>query len=137
VERAWGVKNGPNEHKLGIRGSSTTEVSFDDVRVPAENVLGEVNRGWYAAATTLDFERSGVGRIAGGQRTLEQLVDFCRETTIGGVQLGKKPEVRAKLAELAIEHEVGRYLSYRVSWMQASGVVCPSSASTISATRRG
>src|SRR6202012_3811490 len=40
VERGWGVKSGPNEHKLGIRGSSTTEVFFEDVHVPASNVLG-------------------------------------------------------------------------------------------------
>ena len=101
--------------------SGFNETFFENVRVPRENVLGEINRGWYAAATTLDFERSGVGRFAGGLRTLEQLTDFCREATIGGVTLAKKPEVRAKLAELKIEHEVGRYLAYRVSWMQGAG----------------
>jgi len=101
--------------------SGFNETFFEDVRVPRQNVLGEINRGWYAAATTLDFERSGVGRIAGGMRTLEQLTQFCREATLGGVPVYQRPGVREKLAELAIEHEVGRLLSYRVSWMQASG----------------
>jgi 3-oxocholest-4-en-26-oyl-CoA dehydrogenase alpha subunit len=101
--------------------SGFNETFFENVRVPRQNVLGEENRGWYAAATTLDFERSGVGRFASGLRTLEQLTEFCRGATIGGVALAKRSDVRAKLAELAIEHEVGKYLSYRVSWMQASG----------------
>jgi alkylation response protein AidB-like acyl-CoA dehydrogenase len=101
--------------------SGFNETFFENVRVPRDQVLGEENRGWYAAATTLDFERSGVGRFAAGLRTLEMLTQFCREATIGGVPLAKRADVRAKLAELAIEHQVGRYLAYRVSWMQASG----------------
>ena len=101
--------------------SGFNETFFDNVRVPRTNVLGEENRGWYAAATTLDFERSGVGRFAGGLRTLEMFTGFCREARIGGVALAQKPGVRAKLAELRIEHEVGRLLAYRVSWMQAAG----------------
>ncbi len=103
--------------------SGFNETFFENVRVPRHQVLGEENRGWYAAATTLDFERSGVGRIAGGMRTLEMLTDFCKEATLGGTSLIKRPGVREKLAELAIEHEVGRYISYRVSWMQASGKI--------------
>jgi alkylation response protein AidB-like acyl-CoA dehydrogenase len=103
--------------------SGFNETFFENVRVPRDQVLGEENRGWYAAATTLDFERSGVGRIAGGMRTLEMLTDFCKEATLGGTPLIKRPGVREKLAELAIEHEVGRYISYRVSWMQASGKI--------------
>jgi len=101
--------------------SGFCETFFQDVRVPRENVLGEVNRGWYVATTTLDFERSGVGRVAGSQRTLDELTGFCREATLGGRSLLGRPNVRAKLAELAIEHTVGRDLAYRVAWMQAQG----------------
>jgi alkylation response protein AidB-like acyl-CoA dehydrogenase len=103
--------------------SGFNETFFENVRVPRENVLGEVNRGWYAAATTLDFERSGVGRFAAGIRTLEELTNFCKDTSIGGVKLASKADVKMKLAELKIEHEVGRFISYRVSWMQAAGKI--------------
>lgn len=103
--------------------SGFNETFFDNVRVPRSNVLGEANRGWYAAATTLDFERSGVSVFAAGKKLLEELTDFCRDTTIGGVRLAEKPGVRAQLAELAIEHEVGRLIAYRVSWMQGAGKI--------------
>jgi alkylation response protein AidB-like acyl-CoA dehydrogenase len=101
--------------------SGFCETFFENVRVPRANVLGEINRGWYVATTTLDFERSGVGRVAGSQRTLDELTAFCREATLGGRPLLGRPGVRAKLADLAIEHAVGRDLAYRVAWMQAQG----------------
>ncbi len=116
-----GISFRPIQQMHGRAGFN--ETFFDNVRVPRENILGEENRGWYAAATTLDFERSGVGRFASGLRTLEMLINFCRETSIGGVKLSKKPGVAAKLAELQIEHEVGRMLAYRVSWMQGAGKI--------------
>ena len=103
--------------------SGFNQTFFDNVRVPRENVLGEVNRGWYVAATTLDFERSGIQRVAGGTRTLHELTQFCREESIGGVRVIDRPGVRAKLADLAIEHAVGRDLAYRVAWMQGAGKI--------------
>src|SRR5215510_13137596 len=54
VERGMGVKSGPAEHKLGIRGSSTTEVFFEDVRVPQKNILGDVGRGFKVAMEVLN-----------------------------------------------------------------------------------
>ena len=103
--------------------SGFNETYFEDVRVPRANMLGEENRGWYAAATTLDFERSGVGRIAGGLRDYEELVQFCSETTRNGGRLIDHEGVRTKLAELKIEFEVGRWLAYRVAWMQGRGLI--------------
>jgi 3-oxocholest-4-en-26-oyl-CoA dehydrogenase alpha subunit len=96
---------------------------FDNVRVPRSHMLGEENRGWYVAATTLDFERSGVQRFASGQRNLDELTQFCRETVIGGVRIIERPGVREKLADLQIEHTVGRNLAYRVAWMQGAGLI--------------
>jgi alkylation response protein AidB-like acyl-CoA dehydrogenase len=101
--------------------SGFNQTFFDNVRVPRANVLGEVNRGWYVAATTLDFERSGVGRFAGVRRSLDELTQYCRETSAGGTRVLDKPGVRFSLAELAIEHAVGRDLAYRVAWMQGAG----------------
>ena len=111
--------------------SGFNQTFFEDVRVPRTNVLGEENRGWYVAATTLDFERSGIGRFAGGQRTLDELSAFCGEMNHGGGRLIDKPGVRAQLADLTIEHSVGRNLAYRVAWMQGAGKI-PSYEASIS-----
>jgi len=94
------------------------EVFFDNVRVPRDALLGELNRGWYVATATLDFERSGIQRVIGSYRTYEQLLAYAREE-----RLGAHPLVRHKLAELKIEFEVGKQLSYRVAWMQSKQLV--------------
>ena len=59
-------------------------ITFDDVRVHKENLVGELNRGWYVGATLLDFERSGVEYSASVRRTLEDLIEFCGENTRNG-----------------------------------------------------
>jgi hypothetical protein len=87
------------------------------------NRLGEENRGWYAAMTTLSFERSSIGFASGAKRTLEELTRYCEETKRNGQRLIDDPKVRRKLASLAIEIEVGRLISYRVAWMQSQGQV--------------
>jgi alkylation response protein AidB-like acyl-CoA dehydrogenase len=92
------------------------EVYFEDVRVPSRNLVGEENNGWYVAMTLLDFERSSVGVSASGRRLLEELVQFTN--ALGGVD----PATRTKLAEMAIEIEVARLMSYRVAWMQQAGL---------------
>jgi alkylation response protein AidB-like acyl-CoA dehydrogenase len=66
VERAWGVKSGKEEHKMGLHGSSTTALIFQDVRVPAENVLGEVGKGHKVAFNVLNFARFKLGALCGG-----------------------------------------------------------------------
>lgn len=109
-----GITVRPLTNLSGTHGFN--EVFFDNVRVPKSNLLGEKNRGWYIAATTLDFERSGIGRIAPGRRVLELLVERTRTKAI---QLHR--EHRHRLGELWIEYEVGRMLSYRVAWLQEVG----------------
>ena len=99
------------------------EVFFEDVRVSRDTLLGEMNRGWYIATTTLDFERSGIQRVIGSMRTYDMLADYARQTKRNGKALAEHPLVRHKLAELKIEFEVGRLLSYRVAWMQGQGLV--------------
>jgi alkylation response protein AidB-like acyl-CoA dehydrogenase len=94
------------------------EIAFEDVRVPAKYLVGEENRGWYIGMTTLDFERSNISSAAGYRRSLDQLIAYTRETPTDGQRLIDEPGVREKLAELAIENTVGRYLSLRVASMQ-------------------
>src|SRR5439155_864398 len=66
VERAFGVKSGKEEHKMGLHGSSTTPLIFQDVNVPAENVLGEVGKGHKVAFNVLNFARFKLGAMCGG-----------------------------------------------------------------------
>jgi alkylation response protein AidB-like acyl-CoA dehydrogenase len=105
------------------------EVFFENVRVPRTCLVGELNRGWYVAAATLDFERSGINRVVMGYRTFEELAGYARETTIDGRRLGDEGTVRNKLAELAIEFTAGRMLAYRVASMQARGQIPNTEAS--------
>jgi alkylation response protein AidB-like acyl-CoA dehydrogenase len=98
-------------------------VTFDNVRVPRKNLVGERNRGWYVGATLLDFERSGVEYSAGARRTLEELVEFCKETSRNGRPIAEDPLVRHRLADMAIEVEISRLLSYNIAWMQSKGIV--------------
>ncbi len=99
------------------------EVFFDDVRVPAQCMIGEENRGWYVATTTLDFERSGVGRFAGNQRTLEELAQLASEARWNGKPAAQRSVVRHALADVAIANHAGRMIAYRVAWMQSQGLV--------------
>ncbi len=99
------------------------EMFFDNVRVPKDCLLGEENRGWYMAATTLDFERSSIGGAVGGRRMIEELVAYARETKRNGKHLSEEVTVRVRLADAALEVEIGRMLSYRVASMQQRGLV--------------
>lgn len=99
------------------------QLFFDNVRVPKRNLVGEYNRGWYVGARLLDFERSGVGRSAGARKTLEELVQFAKETSWNGQTLSKNPTTRNRLADLAIEVEVARMISYHIGWLQSEGEV--------------
>ena len=99
------------------------EVFFEDVRVPATNLVGDENRGWYVGAALLDFERSNIASAAASRRSLEELVEYCREAGDDGKPLMADQMVRNRLADIAIETELGRFLSYRVATMQARGEV--------------
>lgn len=102
-----------------MAGWHHAEVFFDNVRVPRDSIIGEKNRGWYQIAMALDFERSAAGAIGGLVRNFDDLVGYCKETHQDGVPLSRHPDIRRKLAELAIDVEIARLLSYRVAWLQS------------------
>ncbi|HJM76484.1 MAG TPA: acyl-CoA dehydrogenase family protein [Dehalococcoidia bacterium] len=110
-----------NEH-------SFNEVFFEDVRIPAENLVGQENRGWYQVATALDFERSGVGAYAGGKRNVERLVELAKRDPSLIVD---RQQVRYELADRWLEIEVGFNIAYRIPWMQSQGMV-PNAEASIS-----
>ena len=107
------------------------EVFFENVRVPRSGLLGELDRGWYMAATTLDFERSSVTGSAGSRRTLEELTAFTKETKANGKLLFELPLVRHQLSNLWIELTLSRFLSYRVVSLQERGLVPNHEASIV------
>ncbi|MCZ7578053.1 MAG: acyl-CoA dehydrogenase family protein [Dehalococcoidia bacterium] len=98
------------------------QVFFEDVRVPAKDLMGGVDNGWYVATTTLDFERSNIAAISGARRTVHDLVRWAKSKHPGG-RPWDKASVRHKLADLVIEVEVGRLVAYRTAWLQSKGDV--------------
>ncbi len=99
------------------------EVFFDNVRVPRKNLVGEENRGWYVATTTLDFERSGITRVMLSLRIFEDVVAFVREAAQRGEAWAQAPWLRPKLAELRVEFDIARLLARRVAWQQSKGII--------------
>lgn len=102
------------------------QVFFENVRISQDNVVGEVNRGWYVATATLDFERSGIHRVIGSLRFLEELIDYAKQAPSRDSMhrtLYEVPHIRHKFAEFMLSYEVGRTLSYRVAWMQSRKMV--------------
>lgn len=102
------------------------EVFFEDVRVPAKNLVGEENRGWYVGMTLLDFERSGIGTTASQKRTLEELAANLRNGP-----KDRRQAYRTRLAEHVVANNVGRFLGYRIGYIQANGMVPNYEASVV------
>jgi alkylation response protein AidB-like acyl-CoA dehydrogenase len=94
------------------------EVYFDDVRVPAKNIVGQEHEGWAVVNLLAGFERSGINEIMTMIRGLEDLVQFCNQTKRHGQPLSKDPLARNRLAELACQLEAARALAYRVADLQ-------------------
>ena len=105
------------------------ELFMENARVPRDCLVGELNRGWYIAAATLDFERSGINRVIAGFRAYEELTEYARESRVDSRPLMAEGTVRSKLAELGIEFVAGRLLAYRVASMQAKGQIPNAEAS--------
>ena len=115
---APGITIRPLVNMAGQSGFS--EVFFDNVRIPKENLVGELNRGWYQVAVALDFERSGIQAYAGGRRNLERLIEFFQEQPEAA---RRNPQMRLRLADRAVELAAGTYIAYRIPWMQSQGII--------------
>jgi len=98
-----------------------SEVFFEDVRVPAASVVGELNRGWYIGTTTLDFERSSIGSAVGLRHQVDALARYA--VSHGDAGGGELSALRWELADRYVEAHVARLMSYRVVTMQAKGMI--------------
>jgi alkylation response protein AidB-like acyl-CoA dehydrogenase len=110
------------------------DVYFDDVRVPAANLVGAEHGGWQVAMATLNIERSGIYYVAANQTWLQDLLAYTRTTRRHGRLLIEDPAVRRKLAACATEIEAQRMLSWRVVWLQNQGIQ-PSTEASIQSLR--
>ena len=116
-----GITIRPLRHITGVHGFN--EVFFEDVRVPATNMVGELNRGWYAATTTLDFERSGIERNLVARRDWERIAALLRTPAVQATLAGRPGVWRHQLAELFIAVEAGQWMARRVAYLQGKGLV--------------
>jgi len=101
------------------------EVFFDDVKVPAENLVGEENRGWYHLMQALAFERRSLGPMMAGsfRRLLENIIQHCKETQYEGKPLSENTIIRHRLAEMAIDVEVLKMFAFQFTWRLTQGAV--------------
>jgi len=110
-------------------GHEFNQVTFDDVRVPRANVVGEEDRGWYVAVTLLDFERSGIDYSAAARRLLDDTREYATETKSNGQPLMEIPWVRNLMADRYIDCEVARLMAYNVAYMQSQDLIPTKEAS--------
>ncbi|HVF55758.1 MAG TPA: acyl-CoA dehydrogenase family protein [Pyrinomonadaceae bacterium] len=115
VERGPGVSNGADEHKMGIKGSSTTALILSDARTPVENVLGEIGKGHKIAFNILNVGRFKLGAMCNGgmKLMLHEAVRYANERHQFGKPISSFGAIKSKLAEMAIRTWVGEAMTYR------------------------
>ncbi len=124
VETDWpGFEVAREEDKMGIRGTSTAELVFDDLRVPHENVLGKVGEGFVTFMKSLDMGRLTLGAacLGGAQAALDWSIDWAKKREQFGTALAQKQSIQWMIADMATEIEALRSLVYRVAWMVDTG----------------
>ncbi len=101
------------------------EIFFDNVRIPASNLVGEENRGWYHLMQALAFERRSIAPVTYGgfKRMLEELVRYARDTQYEGSHLSQNAMIRCKLADMAMELEMLKMFAYQLTWRMSQGAI--------------
>jgi butyryl-CoA dehydrogenase len=118
-----GFSVGKKEKKLGIRSSPTTEIIFQDLKVPVANRLGAEGDGFKIAMMTLDGGRNGIAAQAVGiaQGALDAAVDYARERHQFGKPIAANQGISFKLADMATSVEAARLLTYQAAWLESNG----------------
>ena len=124
VERQPGLTSGAEEHKMGIKGSSTTALVLSDVRTPVENLLGEVGKGHKIAFNILNIGRFKLGAMCvGGMKLMvNESVRYANERQQFGKSISSFGAIKAKLGEQAIRTWVGESMIYRTLGMIEAGI---------------
>ncbi|MFS0557624.1 acyl-CoA dehydrogenase [Brevibacillus sp. 179-C9.3 HS] len=126
-----GFTVGKKEKKMGLHGSYTTELVFDNARVPAANLLGQEGEGFCIAMANLDSGRIGIAAQALGiaEAAVGYATEYARERKQFGQPIGKQQAIAFKLADMATKAEVARLLVYRAAWLRSQGISCGMEAS--------
>ncbi|KAB7707495.1 acyl-CoA dehydrogenase [Bacillus aerolatus] len=119
-----GFSVGKKEQKLGIRSSPTTEIIFEDCRVPKENVLGSEGDGFKVAMMTLDGGRNGIAAQAVGiaQGALDASIEYAKERKQFGKPIAANQGISFKLADMATSIEASRLLTYQAAWLESNNL---------------
>ncbi len=120
---AKGLTIHPKEKKMGLRASPTHMLTFDDVRVPKENLLGTEGRGLHQTLATLDGGRISIGAMAVGlaQAALDEAVRYSQERESFGKPLAQHQSIQNYIADMATEIEASRLMVYRAAWLKDRG----------------
>jgi alkylation response protein AidB-like acyl-CoA dehydrogenase len=124
VERGWnGVKPGEGMHKLGMNSSDTTEVVFENVEVPAENLLGKEGQGFIDTMKVLDGGRVGIAALSVGiaRGALEESLKYSMERKQFGQAIGNFQYMEGKMVDMATEIDAARLLVLRAAWLKDQG----------------
>ncbi len=115
VEADWGVKVAKHEDKMGLRGSPTGEITFDEVRVPVGNRIGPEGRGFHIAMHTLDRSRPTIGAqaVGIGQGALDHALGYMQQRQAFGAPIAELQGLRFMVADMAMKMEAARTLVYR------------------------
>jgi alkylation response protein AidB-like acyl-CoA dehydrogenase len=118
-----GLTIGPPEKKMGLHGSPTHAVTYDNVRVPLGNLIGPEGRGLQQTLSTLDAGRISIGAISVGlaQAAMEAAVDYARQRKAFGQAIAEFQAIQFKLSNMATEIEVARTMIHKTAWLKDEG----------------
>jgi len=118
-----GLMIGPAEKKMGLHGSPTHAVTYEDVRVPLGNLIGEEGKGLHQTLSTLDGGRVSIGAISVGlaQAAFEYAVNYARERKAFGKPIAEQQAIQWMLADAATEIEIARTMVYKAAWTKEQG----------------
>ncbi len=119
-----GFRPGRDEDKMGLKGSVTSQLFFEDCRVPKENLLGQPGEGYKQFLITLDGGRISIGAMAVGlaQGAFEAAVKYSKERVQFGQPIARFQAIQWMIADMATEIDAARLLVYRAAWLKDRGV---------------
>jgi butyryl-CoA dehydrogenase len=118
-----GFKTGRDEHKMGLKGSVTSQLFFENCRVPAENLLGRENEGYKQFLTTLDAGRLAISAMAVGlaQGAFDRSVAYAKERNQFGQPIARFEAVQFMISDMATDIEAARMMVHRAAWLKSQG----------------